>query len=241
VDRRCSFNSRWKLVRARSTTEIEMAVASYVNPSEFRRSDWDFTGRSRVTIEVLLGQPERSRNPSERADIVRRLTTYARSFAEEHVDFDFLNAGLKKAGFEPLSHAPTFGPRRPLAEMHPDNRIALNLAERFLGNEVGMAMRDAWCPEAKSRIGELARLVQRATGGTALRPRAGLRPEPMTNVHQDRTDLVVVPDPVLGATVSFEVELGVREKILDPRPEDLEVPVAPHALDPLIDVVIERA
>lgn len=130
-------------------------------PQMLRRQDWDFSGRTKVMVEVMLENLAKEKSASERQGIVDRLTTYVRSFSEEFVDFERLNRGLRKNGFEPLSYQPT-GPKRPLSEMSPEDRAALDRSARFHG-QIGSAARWA-STETKGRLGELSRVVHATCG-----------------------------------------------------------------------------
>lgn len=127
-----------------------------------RREDWDFTGRTNIMVDVMLENLAKEKSASERQGIVDRLTTYVRSFSEEFVDFDRLNRGLSKNGYATLSHQPK-GPRRPLAEMSPEDRADLDRSSRFHGTEIGSAARWA-SAEAQGRLAELSQVVHATCG-----------------------------------------------------------------------------
>lgn len=131
-------------------------------PTMLRREDWDFSSRTNVMVEVMLENLAKEKRAGERQGIVDRLTTYVRSFSEEFVDFERLNRGLSKNGFAPLAYHPT-GPKRPLSEMSPEDRAALDRSARFHGQEVGAAARYA-SAEAKGRLAELSRVIHSTCG-----------------------------------------------------------------------------
>lgn len=138
-------------------------MSTPIQAGGLRRADFDFTGRTRPVIDVLLRQLRESANPVERQNIVDRLTSYVRGFDEEQVDFARLNAGLKAEGFPELAHTPPAGVRRPLSELDPASRAALDRAQRFYTYEIPSAARTS-STAGQTRLAELGRMVKANCG-----------------------------------------------------------------------------